>query len=228
LFKGLKRFELLHPKGRTKMRQKTLKLFTVILFCLSFTRLQGQTVKDIDGNVYKTVTIGKQVWMKENLKVTRYLNGDLIGSTTPAKLDISGESTPKYQWAYNGSDLMLATYGRLYTWYAVTDSRNVCPDGWHIPSDAEWAILIDFFGGTMDGGSKMKETGGFKALNGGYRSNDGYGGAFNYLERNGYWWSSTESGESYAWYQSIDSGSSGVNRIDDSKFLGLSVRCIKN
>src|SRR5262245_32163336 len=102
------------------------------------------TVTDIDGNVYHTVNIGTQVWMLENLKTTKYRNGDLIETTTPATLDITSESTPKYQWAYNGEENNAATYGRLYTWYAATESRNVCPSGWHVPSDVEWTTLSNF------------------------------------------------------------------------------------
>jgi uncharacterized protein (TIGR02145 family) len=94
--------------------------------------------KDIDGNVYKTVTIGKQVWMKENLKTTKYRNGDLIGTTTK---NITSERRPKYQWAYDNNESNVATYGRLYTWYAVTDSRNVCPTGWHVPTEGDWITL---------------------------------------------------------------------------------------
>jgi uncharacterized protein (TIGR02145 family) len=102
------------------------------------------TVNDIDGNIYYTVTIGTQVWMAENLKTTKYRNGDLIGTTNPATLDISLESTPKYQWAYDGNENNVNTYGRLYTWYAVTDSRNVCPTGWHVPLDVEWTTLENY------------------------------------------------------------------------------------
>src|SRR5688500_14669040 len=117
------------------------------------------TVTDIEGNVYHTVTIGTQVWMAENLKTTKYRNGDLIGTTIPATLDISSESAPKYQWAYNGEESIVATYGRLYTWYAVTDSRNVCPTGWHVPSDAEWTTLTTYLGGESVAGDKLKENG---------------------------------------------------------------------
>ena len=125
---------------------------------LSFKTYTG-TVPDIDGNVYNTVTIGTQVWMAENLKTTKYRNGDLIGTTTPATLDISGESYTKYQWAYDGNESNVATYGRLYTWYAVTDTRNVCPTGWHVPTDAEWTTLTTFLGGESVAGGKLKETG---------------------------------------------------------------------
>ena len=132
------------------MRHTQLILNTLLLSSLGLTGLHAQdklTVTDIDGNVYQTVTIGTQVWMKENLKVTKYCNGDVIGTTTPASLDISGEDTPKYQWAPNGDESNVAVYGRLYTWHAVTDSRNVCPTGWHLPDDAEWATLTTFLGG---------------------------------------------------------------------------------
>ena len=94
-------------------------------------------VTDIDGNVYKTIIIGVQTWMAENLRTKRYNNGDLIETTTPATLDINAEIIPKYQWAYSGYEDNVATYGRLYTWYTLTDSRKVCPSGWHVPSDAE-------------------------------------------------------------------------------------------
>jgi len=150
-------------------------------------------ITDVDGNVYTSVTIGTQVWMVENLKTTKYSNGDLIGTTTPATLDISGESTPKYQWAYDGNESNVATYGRLYTWYAVTDIRGVCPIGWHVPTDAEWTTLSIFLGGDNVAGGKLKETGtthwttpnieatnetDFTALPGGSRSNSG---AFGYI-----------------------------------------------
>ena len=105
------------------------------------------SVSDIEGNVYKTIAIGTQTWMAENLKTTKYNNSDLIGTTTPAILDITAEAEPKYQWSYDSTESLVATYGRLYTSYAVSDSRRVCPTGWHIPTDEEWRILRDFLGG---------------------------------------------------------------------------------
>ena len=89
----------------------------LILMINSCKKNDDNVIKDADGNVYTSVTIGTQVWMKENLKTTKYGNGDLIGTTTPATLDISLESTPKYQWAYEGNESNVNTYGRLYTWY---------------------------------------------------------------------------------------------------------------
>src|SRR5664279_2839934 len=116
-------------------------------------------IENIDGNVYTSVNIGTQVWMVGNLKTTKYSNGELIGTTTPATLDISLETTPKYQWAYDGNESDVSIYGRLYTWYAVTDSRNICPTGWHVPTDAEWTTLNTYLGDDSVAGGKLKETG---------------------------------------------------------------------
>ena len=121
--------------------KSTITGATAISEVRSFTVLNtGNTVTDIDGNVYHTITIGNQTWMAENLKTTKYRNGDAIGTTTASK-DTSTKSTPKYQWAYGGNEANVAKYGRLYTWYAATDTRNIAPAGWHVPTDAEWSIL---------------------------------------------------------------------------------------
>jgi uncharacterized protein (TIGR02145 family) len=109
--------------------------YTFPLLCNGLFGLKAQNVKDIDGNNYKTAAIGTQIWMVENLKTTRYNNGDSIGTINPITLDITTESTPKYQWAYDGNENNISTYGRLYTWFAACDIRNVCPSGWHVPTD---------------------------------------------------------------------------------------------
>jgi uncharacterized protein (TIGR02145 family) len=109
------------------MRKNYFKFFIIFFFCGVLTNCRSYTVKDIDGNVYQTVTIGTQVWMAKNLMTTKYSNGDLIGTTTPAILNIEGESAPEYQWAYDGNENNVATHGRLYTWFVATDSRKVCP-----------------------------------------------------------------------------------------------------
>lgn len=196
------------------------------------------TVTDIDGNVYNTVTIGTQVWMKENLKVTKYRNGDAIPTTT-ANI-FSGESSPKYQWAYNNDENNVSTYGRLYTWYAATDSRGVCPTGWHVPTDAEWTTLTDYLRGESVAGGKMKEAGtthwispnvgdnssGFTALPGGFRVSEG---PFIYMGDTGYWWSATE-GEwyRYGWYRYLRYFNDYANRTADHKSYGFSVRCVRD
>ena len=127
-----------------KMQNKYLKLLVITLFFLGLTNCHSNSIKDIDGNKYSTVKIGTQIWMKENLKTTRYRNGDLIGTTTPATLVIEDEKSPEYQWAYEGKESNVATHGRLYTWYVATDSRKICPAGWHVPTNAEWTALTDY------------------------------------------------------------------------------------
>ncbi|MFA6581335.1 MAG: fibrobacter succinogenes major paralogous domain-containing protein, partial [Paludibacter sp.] len=104
----------------------------------------SETVTDIDGNTYHTVKIGTQTWMVENLKTTKYRNGDIIGTTTPSTKDISSESNPKYQWAFNGDESYVAKYGRLYTWYTINDDRKIAPNGWHVATDAEWIKLENY------------------------------------------------------------------------------------
>jgi uncharacterized protein (TIGR02145 family) len=111
---------------------------------LFLAQCRSDTVKDIDGNTYTTTRIGSQIWMAENLKTTRYSNGDTIKTTPLPTTDIEIEIMPQYQWAYDGDEQNVATYGRLYTWFVAADARNVCPDGWHVPTDAEWSELTDY------------------------------------------------------------------------------------
>lgn len=200
------------------------------------------TVTDIDGNVYHTVTIGKQVWMVENLRVTRYRNGDSIGTTVPAISDISDESSPKYQWAYAGMDSLAAIYGRLYSKHAVFDSRRIAPAGWHVPTYDDWNTLTTYLGGLSGAGEKMKSSGdieagtglwrapntsgnekGFTALPGGSRNNNGY---FVEAGQSGYWWSSTEDGANSAWFYCINYRYTDVLRGNNSADRGFSVRCV--
>jgi uncharacterized protein (TIGR02145 family) len=235
------------------MKHNIVKLLAVTLLYVGVAGLKAQTVTDYDGNVYKTVTIGKQVWMVENLKTTKYRNGDLIRTTTPATLDISSETTPKYQWTYGGNESNVATYGRLYTWYAVTDSRNVCPAGWHVTSDAEWMTLTDYLtnngygyggsgsdiakslaatsgwtidetAGTVGNDQASNNSSGFTALPSGSRSYDGTFGDVGF----GIWWSSTEYSTTSACNRYIYYNNSSVHGNDNSKRTGFSVRCVKD
>jgi uncharacterized protein (TIGR02145 family) len=195
-------------------------------------------ISDVDQNIYKTVVIGTQVWMAENLKTTKYRNGDIIGTTNPATKDISAEVTPKYQWSYNGDETKVSVYGRLYTWYAITDSRGVCPEGWHIPTDSEWSVLASFVGDST--GGKLKETGlvhwispnagatnksGFTGLPGGEHSFDGQ---FLGIGLNGYYLSATEYnlGNVLIRYM-VNSDIILINRYA-FEYMGFSVRCLKN
>ncbi len=203
---------------------------------MSFTTL----LADIDGNIYPTITIGNQIWMKENLKTKKYCNGDLIGTTASPNTDISSEQTPKYQWAYGGNENNAAIYGRLYTWYAATDSRNICPTGWHVPSDAEWTNLTNTLGGATIAGGKLKESGtshwsspntngsnesGFTALPGGDRY---FNGTYFNLTNYGNWWSSTQSSTNMAWYRVMNFNNAELTRNSYSAQDGFSIRCIKD
>jgi uncharacterized protein (TIGR02145 family) len=195
--------------------------------------------------------------MAENLKTTKYQTGVLIGTTTPATLDISGESAPTYQWAYAGNEGNVATYGRLYTWYAVTDSRNVCPTGWHVPTDAEWTTLENYliasgfnYDGTTTGSKEAKAmattSGWVSSTNTGAVGNTDYPakrnatgfsalpagyryytGAFSGATGGAYFWSTTES-SSWAWDRSIYFSTSTVDKVGYNKVSGLSVRCLKD
>lgn len=199
------------------------------------------TVTDIEGNVYKTIMIGKQIWMAENLKTTKYSNGDLIGTTQPDTLNYMVAVNPKYQWVYAGNDSNLAAYGRLYTWYVVTDSRNVCPTNWHVPSKTEFATLIRFLGTDSIAHGKLKETGtvhwnkpntgatnesGFTGIPGGNHYPKGFS---QYMGTCGHWWSSTEYDKNYAWRLRLRYDTDIENFLDYApKMMGWSIRCVKD
>lgn len=234
-------------------KNSILLTFSAILAMLtcSFTEVDSRDiVTDIDGNVYHTIRIGTQTWMVENLKTTRYRNGDLIGTTTPATKDISSESTPKYQWAYNGDEANAKKYGRLYTWYTVSDSRNIAPMGWHVPTDAEWTTLENYLNpyegssiinviakslaATSDwtistsisaiGNDLTKNNrSGMSCLPGGCRNNNG---TFQLFGNIGYWWSSTEGSAKGAWDRYLFYEYSFVIRKYYDKQYGFSVRCV--
>jgi uncharacterized protein (TIGR02145 family) len=205
------------------------------------------SVTDIEGNVYKTIQIGSQTWMAENLRTTSYNNGDLIGTTSPATLDISGETDAKYQWAYDGNECSVDIFGRLYTFYAITDARGVCPTGWHVPGYEEWVILVSPYGtGGIDfHGAELMEsetthwnrtdiTGtnetGFTALPGGYRLQNG---TFKGMTSSGEYWTSTTYWQfsmpplyvPIPWSPNYGITPSSTFEVEQD---GLSVRCIKD
>ncbi|MFA5032556.1 MAG: FISUMP domain-containing protein [bacterium] len=194
---------------------------------------------DADSNHYAVVQIGTQVWMAENLKTTKYRNASSIPNVTA---DSSWKTLTTGAYCnYNNNPAEGDTYGRLYNWHAIADSHNMCPVGWHTPSDSEWTILTDYLGGPA--GGKLKEncttlwwspnTGatnesGFSALPGGCRSSY-HGGVFKDMGHRGYWWSATEFDAFYAWFYFLFH-----NFVSDCNFnLGIkedghSVRCVKD
>ncbi len=198
----------------------------------------GETVLDIDSNVYHTVKIGNQTWMMENLKVTRYRNGDPIPNV---KSNIEWNKTNSGAYCNYDNDKKLATtYGRLYNWYCINDKRGLAPFGWRIPDDNDWQELVDYLGGDSIAGGKLKAIGtsiwkspnsgatnesNFFALPAGYRN---YYGSFSDLGFIGSWWSAPNRFSKDAWYRTVSYYDQKILRSHVNERLGFSARCIKD
>ncbi len=198
-------------------------------------------VEDIDGNIYKTIKIGNQTWMAENLRTIHYRNGDPI-TNVKDKAQWINLSTGAYFNINNTNNIdTIATFGRLYNWFAVIDNRKLAPIGWHIPTNDEWSILGDYLGGASIASSKLKEIGivhwlspnvaennsGFTALPAGYRSHSN--GDYGYIGMYGYWWTTTSYTNSLdVYYRLIYNGNTILYEHLCPKTNGYSVRCIKN
>ena len=202
----------------------------------------GPNITDSEGNSYKTVTIGTQTWMAENLKVSKYSDG----TTIPNIIDnTQWQKNTTGAWSYYNNDAANnAKYGKLYNWYAVSKTtngnKNVCPTGWHVPTDAEWKVLTDYLGGDSIAGGKLKEVGTtswkspntdatntslFTGLPGGYR---GYSGSYGSIGYVGGWWSSTEGNTDSAWTRGLGNDGGNAGRGNDGKNYGVSVRCLRD
>jgi uncharacterized protein (TIGR02145 family) len=213
-------------------------LFLFIIFSGACKNKEVQTLNDIDGNNYRTVRIGNQVWMAENLKVTRYRNGDVIPN-----ISVPGDWEYTQTGAlcdYKNDTSNVRAYGKLYNWFAVNDSRNIAPEGWHIPTEAELDTLINFLRGDTTAAGKLKEKGnshwlignaesdnvtGFSARPGGYRFADG---TFHTKGSNGYWWLHHSSYEMYGFTPRLYKLFADISRDEHFKNYGFSVRCIKD
>jgi len=186
----------------------------------------GVSTVTYDGYTYDLVAIGDQCWFKENLRTSVYSNGDAI----PGELSNSEWSSTNSgaRAIYDNSTANLDLYGRLYNWYAVDDSRGLCPAEWHVPSDGEWTELTDYLGGESVAGSHMasssSNSSGFSGLPGGYRGDDGFFGFVGFF---GTWWSSSPS-DGGAWHHQIYSGFNNVFRSYYDLRYGLSVRCVRD
>jgi uncharacterized protein (TIGR02145 family) len=201
----------------------------------------GNGVTDIEGNRYKTVIIGSQEWMGENLKVSTYNDGTILPNLTQNS-EWKNNTTGAWSF-YNNDATNNSKYGKLYNWYTVSYSmngnKNVCPTSWHVPSDSEWSILIEYLGGESTAGGKMKEVGEsnwqtpninatnkslFSALPGGNRNDDGtyYG-----IRKYGNWWSSTsELSQNNYWNFHLHFDDENIGK--GHEVGGLSIRCIKD
>ena len=200
------------------------------------------TVTDYDGNVYDIITIGTQDWLKQNLKTTHYKNGAAITYPGTDNTAWQNNTTGAYAWYNNDEATYKNTYGALYNWYAV-NTGNLCPTGWHVPTDAEWTTLTTYLGGESIAGGKLKATtlwnspntgatnsSGFTAFPGGFRDDNGPN-SYSYYTLNGmhgYWWSTTESSTTYAWCRALFYYTSYLDRSSSIKTNGYSVRCLKN
>jgi uncharacterized protein (TIGR02145 family) len=202
----------------------------------------GSDITDIEGYSYKTVYIGTQQWMALNLKTEKYNDGAGIPNVTD---NTQWQNNTKGAWSYYNNDAANnAKYGKLYNWYAVSPTtngnKNVCPSGWHVPTDAEWTVLTDYLGGLNVAGGKMKEVGTtkwkspntdatntslFTGLPGGSRYSNG-----NYVSIGSYggWWSSTEYNAGSAWYRSLYYNDGSAHRDISNKKDGFSVRCLRD
>jgi len=200
------------------------------------------TVTDVDNNTYKTVQIGTQCWTQSNLKVSKYRNGVNI----PTGLSNSAwqNTTSGAYGIYNNDQVNDGLYGKLYNYYAVTDSRGLCPTGWHVPSDAEWTTLENQLGGSNVAGGALKSTatqptpGGWNSPNTGATNSSGFtampgglrrsSGVFNSMSGTGGWWSSSVLSGSDAWTRYLDLNYSNITRTNSFRTTGLSVRCLKD
>jgi uncharacterized protein (TIGR02145 family) len=206
------------------------------------------SVTDQNGNTYATIVIGTQEWMGENLRTTTYANGDPIPNVTDG---FTWGQLTTGAWAhYNNDSQYEIPYGKLYNWYAVADPRNVCPAGWHVPTDGEWNTLVGYLDpayepndGTQSAtaGGMMKSTGtqywdspntgasnesGFSGLPGGYRN---YGNGYvDHLGFLGNWWSASESVAESAWTRALSYDDAAINWSSHSKRSGFSVRCLRD
>lgn len=220
------------------MKQTTKVLYAILMVAMilffSVNKSISQ-VTDIDSNEYKTVIIGNQEWMAENLNVEHYRNGDVIPQVQDEN---QWKNLTTGAWCYyeNNSENG-KTYGKLYNWYALNDPRGLAPVGWHIPSDVEWTMLTDYLGGEKIADKKMKSTNGwfdkgngtnssgFSANSGGSRHEKGY---FENIVRYSFFWSSSEDGNGSVWSRFLYCYTPSVYRLVYLKNYGFSVRCVKD
>lgn len=200
-------------------------------------------IKDGDGNVYTSITIGTQTWLVENLKTTKYNDGSSVPlvSDDDAWYNLEDPGTPGCCWYDNNEAANKSTYGALYNWHAVNTGK-LCPVGWHVPSDEEWTVLITQLGGENEASGKLREAGtthwnspnseatnssGFTALPAGFRYSDG---PYERKGMFGVWWSATEENgdPDYAYERYLVYDYNYAYRGTDYKSFAFSVRCIKN
>jgi uncharacterized protein (TIGR02145 family) len=228
-----------------KKQSILILLFSIPFLGISQLYTPGAGVADVDGNTYQTVIINGHEWMAENLRTSKYANGDPI----PNVIDnAQWSSLTTGAWAhYNNDSQYENIYGKLYNWYTTVDSRNLCPNGWKVPSEENWIVLlhsIDTNANVLEGwsnniaGGKMKSTGiqfwqtpnlnatnesGFAGLPGGVSL-----GPDNNMNVVGYWWGTSDYNEGVAMYAALYYDQDFLDLNSGAKNIGISVRCLKN
>jgi uncharacterized protein (TIGR02145 family) len=216
-----------------------MKKLMLFMFALMFgIAVNAQKVTDAEGNVYKTVKIGKQVWMASNLRATKFWDSTDIPLVTDNTAWRS-LTTPGYCLYENDQTKFGVVYGALYNWHAV-NAGKLCPKGWHVPGDAEWKTLSDLLGGGEGAGNKLKEAGSrhWNAPNAGATNETGWtalpagrrnaGGEFSGIGELSYFWSATASGDAKAFYRGIGNADPTIDRYAYNSESGFAVRCVQD
>lgn len=232
------------PKYPTAFNQVSLSVFINVVNkgtsdAVFNENLTYGSMVDIDGHAYKTIKIGNQTWMAENLRTTHYRNGDPISNITGNSQWVTA-GTEAYA-SYNNSEELdeIATYGLLYNWFSVSDPRNLAPEGWRVATQSDWDALISELGGINLAGAKLKEAGnthwnsgttgnnssGFTALPSGRRQYTD--GTFINLNFNGFWWANTANGADFSFYYQLNFDSNTIVAANFLRSAGYAVRCVK-
>lgn len=232
------------------MKLKKTAIVSLLMILPVLSCIFSDKVKDIDGNKYKTIKIGSQLWMAENLKVTHYRNGDPIPNVTD-RSEWGALTTGAY-CNYDNNEANTEIYGRFYNWYAINDRRNIAPKGWHVPTDIEWkefelylgvrqSEIDNVSGRGINIGGKLKETGtvhwespntgatnesDFTALPGGISAGSAY--SFSGMGKKASFWSSTAYDNRNALFRQLVYDNTYIIRFSNLKQWGLSVRCVKD
>ena len=226
---------------------KRHKDIAIVLFCVGvfvisiiygFSKLYYQDKHIVlSPSTLKQVKIGNQIWKVENMKAKVFRNGDPIDQAKTVDEWVKAGANQSPAWCYYDNDPESASrYGILYNWYAVNDSRGLAPKGWHIPSNKEWNVLIEFLEGEKLAGKKMKNTSGWKE-NGHGNNESGFEGLpcgarsldeFYGVGYGGYWWSSSECHSKDAWLIYLCSYDNNIRSVFNLKYYGYSVRCLKD
>ena len=225
------------------MKKSIIFVAAIILFCGTLyaqfnDKLTYGEVKDFEGNTYKTIQIGTQTWMAENLRTSTYSNG------LPIENIIDHIEFGSYQngaWVhFSNNPSYNIPYGKLYNWYAVINTNQICPSGWHIPTDSEWTTLTTFLGGESVAGGKMKSTGKeyWQAPNTGATNSSGFSGLpagsgpsdpkLGSVGSYGIWWGLIGNVAAEPAFHRLSYNNKKIEHFNTSTSWGLSIRCIKN